>query len=69
MVKVGCQVVWVVLLVFFLEGSVIMVAMAGVIKNIWETSYFGLQVIIEGYLGVLVLCKLQLSCGTQSMLA
>ena len=62
--EVGYQVGQVTPLVDLPEGLSLTVDMAGMVEYIWETSDFGLQEILEGYLGVSYPCTLQLSCGT-----
>ena len=62
--KVGCLVGRVALLVACLEGLVLSVVMAGVAKYIRETSFFGLQAMLEGSLDVSGPFTFQISCGT-----
>ena len=52
------------LIVDYPEALVLMVDMDGVMKYIWETSYFLLQGMLERYIGVSGPWKLQISCVT-----
>ena len=62
--KVGCQVGQVSLFVAWLEGLVLKIHMAGVVKYIYVTSGFGLQSMLETYIGVSGPCTLKLFCGS-----
>ena len=68
-VKVGCLVYLMALLVGFLGGLILKVDFAGAVKKKRVTSCFGLKVIIVGYLCVSGPFTLNIYCGTISKLA